>query len=226
MNVNYQNRIALANIIVNIFQSPLVELSAVAWQFWRQLWNGRTHEGIYKVLKHEVTLELLDTKGKKAKIQKHQKVEFQQNNVIAYQDQGWGDGEIFVDYQCSPGKVADQYQIGSKQYILISLRKVMNRGDVENLEISWNHLDGYTRSTEQWETEISHKTDKLKLKIIFPLGRPARKIYCSERLRKRTKQLEPEAIGKLPDGRQYATFEVNKPRLYEGYGFHWEWESE
>jgi len=30
-------------------------------------------------------------------------VRYLQDNVIAYRDQAWGDGEILVDYRCTPG---------------------------------------------------------------------------------------------------------------------------
>jgi hypothetical protein len=31
-----------------------------------------------------------------------------QDNVIAYQDQAWGDGEILLNYRCTPGTPVDR----------------------------------------------------------------------------------------------------------------------
>jgi len=71
------------------------------------------YPGIYEVLDHRVSLELLDVKGKKAVYRKCQRVRFLQDNVIAYQDLAWGDGKIFAKYKCSPGIAVDKYQDGS-----------------------------------------------------------------------------------------------------------------
>src|SRR5215212_5915172 len=87
--------------------------------------------GSYEVLDYETKLELLDPEGKLVRYTKHQKVKFLQDNVIAFQDQAWGDGEIFADYQCSPGYPVDRYRDGNKYHILISLRETKNRGDIE-----------------------------------------------------------------------------------------------
>ena len=97
MSLEYKIKITLGKLLSILFEWPLVELVAEVWKHGRKLWNGHAHEGMYEVLEHEVILELLDVKGNKAKVEKHQKVKFLQNNIIAYQDQGWGDGKIFVD---------------------------------------------------------------------------------------------------------------------------------
>jgi len=56
-----------------------------------------------EVLEYESTLELKDRGGKRAIFKKREKVRYLQDNVIAYQDQAWGNGEILIDYRCSPG---------------------------------------------------------------------------------------------------------------------------
>jgi hypothetical protein len=57
----------------------------------------RQLRGIYEVLEYEKTLELVDPKGKLAVYTKHKKVRFLQDKVIAFQDQAFGDGNIFAD---------------------------------------------------------------------------------------------------------------------------------
>ena len=56
-------------------------------------------KGIYEVLDYETILEIKDRYGRKAKVTKNQKVKYLQDNIIAYQDQAWGDGEILKNYQ-------------------------------------------------------------------------------------------------------------------------------
>jgi hypothetical protein len=95
------------------------------------LWNRMRNQGLYEVLVYESTLELLDTRGEKARFKKRQRVKFLQDHIIAYQDQAWGDGEFLLNYRCIPGVPVDRYRIGHKTIILISLREVKQRGSVD-----------------------------------------------------------------------------------------------
>ena len=126
---------AVTRWVAILFGLPWLEIVAELWRFSRKLWRGLAHEGMYEVLEHEVTLELVDRKGKQALIRKRQKVRYLQNNIIAYQDQAWGDGQILVNYQCSPGIEADRYKAGHKTHILISLREVKERGEIDEFHI-------------------------------------------------------------------------------------------
>jgi len=85
--------------------------------------SGFAYHGFYEVLEYENTLELHDRNGKKASVNKRQKIRYLQDHIIAYQDQAWGDGKILLDYKCSPGIPVDRYQLGHKTIILISLRE-------------------------------------------------------------------------------------------------------
>ena len=79
---------------------PWLDILAETYRLLHSLWRGLADEGMYEVLEHESTLEILDRQGKRARFQKRQKVRYLQNNIIAYQDQGWGDGQSLLDYQC------------------------------------------------------------------------------------------------------------------------------
>jgi hypothetical protein len=214
---------AVARLVAILFGLPWLEIAADLWKVTRKLWHGLAHEGMYEVLEHEVTLELADPKGKRAIIRKRQKVRYLQNNIIAYQDQAWGDGRILVDYRCSPGIEADLYESGRKTNILISLREVKERGDIDEFNIQWEQQNGYLRPVEEWSSEISHRTKWLKLQIVFPTTRPPQKVLAGEYLTRRTKPLSQEDIRKLPDGRWIAVWETSKPRLHEQYALKWEW---
>ena len=79
--------------------------------------QGRSNNGMYEVLEYESTLELKDRGGKRATFKKQEKVRYLQDNIIAYQDQAWGDGEILVNYRCTPDTPVDRYRSGCKTYI-------------------------------------------------------------------------------------------------------------
>jgi hypothetical protein len=206
-------------------------VSALPWsQIFTDLWDlsKRTlsklsMRGMYHVLEHEVTLELLDDEGKRATFKKRKRVRYLQDNIIAYQDYAWGDGEILLNYRTSRGKPVDRYRSGFKTYILLSLREVKNRGDVDEFHIHWDIRDGFLTEDGFWGLDISQHTDQIQLQVIFPKSRPPVRLFLEESNRKRTRPLGEHARQQLPDGRWLVTWETSKPRLHELYVLRWIW---
>ena len=95
---------------------PWVEVFEKGWRLARQALQAWSYRGMYEVLEHETTLELKDRAGKSATFEKEKHVCYLQDNIIAYHDQAWGDGEILVDYRCTPGIAVDRYRLGYKTY--------------------------------------------------------------------------------------------------------------
>lgn len=106
---------------------------------------------MYEVLDFEASLEICDIKGKTCIYRKQQKVKFLQDNIIAYQDQAFGEGNIFTDYECSPGTPVDHYLNGDIYYVLISLRETKNRGDVEDIYVKRTITNGFWCSPDKME---------------------------------------------------------------------------
>jgi len=222
----------------DIFQSTLPALLGWAINFSKPLWSVATErlwgfgkdalrkviaDGMYEVLDYESTLEILDRKGTKATFSKTKMVRYLQDNIIAFQDHAWGDGDILLNYRTSRGKPVDRYRSGYKTYVLLSLREVKNRGDVDEFNIQWNIRQGFLTSDGYWGTDISQKTKYIKVKVIFPKTRPPLQIFLEENNRQRTRVLGREVQKQLPDGRWLVTWERNKPKLHELYVLRWNW---
>ena len=217
------NRSLIDKLITVLVGLPWPEVIGKAWKIILKALQGRSFEGMYDVLEYESTLELKDRGGKRATFNKREKVRYLQDNIIAYQDQSWGDGEILVDYRCTPGTPVDQYRSGFKTYILISRREVRNRGDVDEFNIERNISRGFLRKMEQWETHITHHTKHLKIKVIFPKSRPPQSTTLIEANCRRSHNLGKSDQARLPDGRWLITWETRQPRLYENYVLQWDW---
>ena len=188
------------------------------------LWFKRhRHEGMYEILDYDATLELVDPKGKTAIFTKRQRVKFLQDHIIAFQDYAWGDGEIFANYNCTPGSEVDHYQEGDRWNILISLRETKNSGDIEDFYIERTAKEGFITAEESLQTEIRHRTRRLRMSIIFPKRRPCKRALLLERSRNRTTVLGPEHFIDLPDGRQRLTWETSTIRGFEIYTIKWKW---
>ena len=202
---------------------PWFEIAGKMWKIGRKVMRGLANEGVYEVLDYESTLELHDRGGKKATFKKRKKVRYLQDNIIAYQDHGWGDGKILINYRTSRGKAVDRYRAGYKTYILLSLREVKNRGNIDEFNIAWDIRNGFLTEDGYWSTDITNQTRRIKVNVIFPKSRPPSRLTIEENNRQRTHILNKDAQKRLPDGRWRVTWETNKPRLYEVYILRWIW---
>src|SRR3990172_393996 len=130
---------------------PWPEMMAEAWKYTRRVFVGSAYEGIYDVLDLQVMLELKNKDGSKATFKKVKKVRYLQDNTIAFQDYAWGDGEILLDYRTSIGKPVDQYRLGYKTYILLSLGKEKRKGEIDEYQIQWKIKNGFLTKDGFWE---------------------------------------------------------------------------
>ena len=179
--------------------------------------------GAYEILDYEATLDLLDATGKTALFKKRLQVKFLQNNVIAFEDYAWGDGEILADYRCAPGVVVDKYREGDRWTVLISLRESKSSGDIEEFHIERIERKTFTKTEEWLQTEIRRRTRRLRMNIIFPKQRRCQRAVLVQRKFNRTTVLGPEHFRTLPDGRQLVTWETNHVTAYDIYTVKWQW---
>jgi hypothetical protein len=206
-----------------IQNSSWVETLTKALKIGKNVFRGFTSEGSYEVLDYESTLEIHNSEGTRATFQKIIRVRYLQNNIIAFRDYAWGDGDILINYRTSRGKQVDRYRSGYKTYIIISLRDVKNRGDMDEFDIQWDIRQGFLTQDGYWGADISQRTKHLQVNVIFPKSRPPLQIKQEENHRQQTHILGREAQKQLPDGRWLVTWEKDNPRLYELYVIRWIW---
>lgn len=213
----------LLRLAVPLLGSDMVEAVVFLLRLAKHNFKFKSHEGMYKVLDYHARLELLDAQGRQAVLHKRQKVRFIQDNILAYQDKAWGDGDFIAAYKCSPGVAVDKYREGHRYNILISLRETKHAGDVEEFRIDRTIKDGFTKPTEDFQIEIDHRTQKLSVSILFPLQCQPKKVTLIERNSTQSKTLGPEHESTLADGRREYIWTTDRPRLFEAYILRWEW---
>ena len=178
--------------------------------------------GAYEVLDHSATLDLQEG-GKLAIYRKRQRVRFLRDNVIAYQDSAWGDGDIFAEYRCSPGVAVDRYKSGHRYQILISLRETKNRGELSDIVIERTIHDGFTKSREDVQTEVNHRMHHLRLSVIFPPDRSPLRVFIMLQNANRSLPIGEQMWTRTKEGRVQVSWETKKPRLFEAYRMVWDW---
>lgn len=218
---NHRPAASLLHKLLTLVSLEWLTLLPDLYRLLQQWWPHP--QGMYEILEYDSTLEILDPQGEMAIFKKRQRVKFLQDHIIAFEDYAWGDGNIFADYHCSPGIVADCYQQGDRWNILISLRETKNRGDIEEFYIERTVKNTYTQPEEWRQVEIRHLTRRLKITIIFPQERRCQRAILHQRSRHQTTRLGPEHFSDLPDGRQVLTWETTKIKQFEIYTIRWRW---
>lgn len=218
---------------MNISADPLQQVgqSTANWiplvlQLYKDVrtWLRRSfHSGLYEILEYESVLELLDPKGERAIFKKRLRVKFLQDNVIAFQDYAWGDGQALLNYRCSPGVIVDRYREGTRWNVLISLRETKVTGEIEEFHIERRLRSSFAAKEAWWETSLQHRAHHMKICIVFPSTRPCHKVVLVERNRNRTTPLGSDHLEFLPDGRQLLTWESHKIKRFETYTLKWNW---
>ena len=184
----------------NLFQT-LAPIIGDVYQWGKAYLQKMMKPGMYEVLSYDSTLEILDPEGKEAVFQKTEVIRFLQDNIIAFQDQAWGDGKILQDYQCSPGVPVDFYRTGHKTFILISLREIKNKDDQLTMNFQWKIKDGFLTPDGYWGTAVNHSTRILKVRIIFPKGRAPRQMKLLNPNNNKSIDFKKENLIQLPDKR-------------------------
>ncbi|MBC8503508.1 MAG: hypothetical protein H8D34_01525 [Chloroflexi bacterium] len=210
-------------LVSNLSSLSWLEIVLDLWKIGRKALQGLANQGIYETIDYESTLEIKSNKGTRASFEKWKKIRYLQDGIITYQDHAWGDGEILLNYRTNRGKPVDHYRAGYKTYVLLSLREVKNKGDIDEFNIQWDIRKGFLTDDGYWSTDINQRTKHVKVNIIFPKSRPPLRLMIEESNRKRTRMLGNEAKKRLPDGRWRVTWETSKPRLYEVYVIRWIW---
>jgi hypothetical protein len=215
----------LSQVLERLAQDPAKVIQEVlsAWDVVRGRWDKLQYHGMYEILDYDATLEIADARGEKAVLTRREVVRFLQDNVVAIHDHAWGDGKLFARYRCQPGVPVDFYEDGSKHNILISLRETKNRGDEVEFWIERVIRNGFPGEQEWLETEIDHWMMQLKLAVVFPRDRPARRATLSRRSTGKTTLLSQKHFALLPDGRQKLTWDTKRPKLHDRYTIKWVW---
>ena len=213
----------IVDTLPTLLQPDVIRLLLQLTEFLAQRFSKPAVIGMYEVMEHSCQLELCTADGQDAIYTKRQRVTFLQDNIIAYQDDNWGDGDIFAEYQCSPGIAVDRYKEGQHHHVLISLRKTMNRGDVQGFHIRRRIRNGFTKATDDFQVEVNHRTHKLTMQVVFPPERWPKQCWLVEQNTRRTQALSAEHFSNLSDKRLQVTWGTDKPKLFEMYILRWEW---
>lgn len=121
----------------------------------------------YSVQLHETTWDIEQPDGCLVYATRLKKIRIDQNNVFALYDFASGDGEISAEY--SPGTRRGQFLgHGGKDYDLIDLGRIYNRGERLDFRVKRTVRDGFKADREVVAVDTLDATERMILRILWP----------------------------------------------------------
>jgi hypothetical protein len=125
----------------------------------------------YSVLSHETTWDIAESDGSLVYATRVKQIRIDQNNVFALYDFSNGDGDRTIEY--SPGKCVSKFiGHGGKDYDLIDLGRIYNRGERLDFKVKRTVRDGFLADRELVAVDTRDATERMTLKILWPADRP------------------------------------------------------
>jgi hypothetical protein len=180
-------------------------------------------DGLFENLAYESTLDLHDASGQSATVRKQQRLRLLQNDITAFEDIAYGEGNTLAAYAVTPGRAVYVYQDGDRWHVLISLRSAKNFGDEITFCVERQIEDGFTQNEEWWQIELRHSTRWLRLSINFPTTRHCHSATLQRRSTREAVLLGPDHFSMQPDGRQRLVWECGAVRPLEIFTVRWQW---
>lgn len=205
--------------VVAIIATVIIPLGVgLLYKVW---WERRGW--IYEILNFEETWEICDNRGSKVVVTKAMDVTFLRDNVVAFTDPAWGDGDLFAEYSCRPGTCAGVFQIQPMKYAHVVLDPPRLRGDEEHIESTRVVTGGFGKDNEWVQVDSDTCTGPITIKVIFPLDRAPEICTWSRRRRGKEKGLGGVALVNRPDGRQECSVRAGRTSPDDVYRLVWTW---
>jgi hypothetical protein len=189
--------------------------------------SGLTHahyEGPYEVLEEEHRWDLQEPDAAIAVYTKRLRVRFNYR-TIAVIDNAWGESaDLFAEYECRPGTLVSTRRDGPREYAIIALPVLRQKGDEETLELDRTVRNEFQEAQQWIEVEFANKSRRAVLEAIFPASRVPSNLQkgLGRRDSMRTKQLaSDEHLNQA--GRVRVRIEVNRPKRHQLLRSTWDW---
>ena len=209
-------RIASAAALLTALVRQLVELRTLL----HRLLPATVPSG-YENLSLDLVLDIRDREGRRAVLERRQRVHVLSDDAPIIRDPVWGEGRPLARYQVSGASRLQVRAEGSRQAVLLSTMPPLAKGGRATLRCRRLIRDGLRNRTEYCEALVERPTGRLTIKVLFPPTRPPREAYLvstPEHGHQRTVRLRYGA-----DGRPFLAWRLAKPAAYTLYSLCWRW---
>ncbi|HEX8690278.1 MAG TPA: hypothetical protein VF729_08545 [Solirubrobacterales bacterium] len=178
----------------------------------------------YSVLSHETTWDIAASDGSLVHATRIKRIRIDQNNVFALYDFSTGDGDRTVEY--SPGtRVSTFMGHGGKDYDLIDLGRIYNRGERLDFTVRRTVRDGFLANREIVAVDTRDATERMILTILWPPDRPPKSLILGRGTPSHDWRNE-DVLSELTteDGRPTYRADIYGPEKGGSTTIEWEWD--
>ena len=176
----------------------------------------------FKIISQEESIEILDTKGKKAILNSEFEFKSLKENIQEMDFIVNAAGSI-KNSQVENGIIDQIIKEGSKTIFQIHTTKPIKKNDKYKIKFSCELLDTFLEKKEYWEINKFSTTSKLRLLISFPIERIPKeyKIYKIKGHKKHKAKKQPKLINKHKN--PTLLVEIEKIGSLDKYRIEWTW---
>jgi hypothetical protein len=175
-----------------------------------------SYENTYLAL----TLDLRDSRGKRALITRKQSVRFLTEEAGVLTSPGWGDGSQLKDFHVAGAEWLGTRSDGPRKVVLLALSRRSSKDARFTVITRETALNSFLKATEYFEARVERPTTRLSLKVLFPKGRPPAEAYLSATGLDAPQKL-PVRLG--PDGRASLSWSAAKLAPDATCSLRWSW---
>lgn len=125
----------------------------------------------YENLRLDIRLTILDTQGRKAILERRQRVRFQVPDSGIVRDLLWGEGNQLARYASRGATRLGLRREGSRQALMLSLPHRPAQDERATIRSRRVITDGLLQRSEYCEAAIERQTQDISVTVLFPRGR-------------------------------------------------------
>ena len=175
----------------------------------------------YENLSLDLILDIRDARGRRAVLERRQRVRFLTRDPEIVRDLVWGEGKQLARYVPTGAKRLGVRREGPRQAVLLGLPRSQTKGDLASIRMRRLIECGFTESREYFETTFERPTRRVAMRVLFPRTRPPHEAYLvSSPPDARTKSIP---IRYQADGRAFLSWRQSRPDTFRTYSLRWSW---
>lgn len=176
-----------------------------------------------EVISGEDLWDLHDPCGRRATLMHRRRYRVMHDGTFAVRDMAHADGDLSPALNCGPEpfRAVDTFTADGYKNTIISLGQTQQRNDEIELYVERTYADSFRESSEYVRVTTVYQTIELKIRVLFPEGRPPknpRLIEVSSWGRPQPLQVESTQAP-----RQELVVCLRKPKRGRQYTVSWDW---
>ncbi len=202
-------------------------LFLVAQLLLYKAWVERTGGRNYEALTYKWEWDIDAPDGSHASLKKTMTVRYLSDTRVIAEMVRADNPPKFVNLKCTPGFIVDEFDAPGERWVIISLRGVRLRGQIETWDLERESLNAFRNPDEEWvSVDTPGLTRSLQMTVVLPPGRRCERAWVEQRSKHRHIELRPDTDIQTRADRTALVFSAIPPyRRDDRFTLRWQWTS-